>query len=312
MSRVKRVPPKIERQESKSSQSSKSFHVLEAPKNSKIKKEDLSILKLDFTPVKSEKKSILFSDMPTVKTSSLQSSVMSEPKSVSINKLDCWIPVKSEYRRPIIIGYTVAGMYKRLPTEKRIGPISATSSRLMSGPLSGKRIERIRQQSLPGLKISPSLPEIKETEDNNSSETVSENIHLSDLIKNKHIKMRNSFIECPDVDNMIDSERFQEILLIYENNQVYYQQSFDDGKIDKEKLVEKLICLERWFICIIEPKPYKKSEISDWMEREKMKLVNYYSEYCDPDIYKYFTQEDLYDKKIIKYIKTWHAKLNIE
>lgn len=322
MSKVKRVPPKIS---APSPQTPKGVQKSECFPGTGFK--------LDFTndiPLSSDRKSIMFADLPGIPkgpgTKGMKSilfsdftpvpSVKSEPRKIVLNKLDSWIPEKTEYRRPIIVGYTVAGMYKRLPTERR-APISSMNSSLTSGPLSARRIHQIREQSLPTLKISSSIPfSSNETEGaadlGSSTGNVEENIRLSDVIKNKHAKLRNEFISCPEVENIVTEEEFHDILLIYENNQVYYQQCYDDKKIDYEKMIEKLICLERWFICIIEPKPYKKSEIPEWMEREKMKLINGYSEYCDPDVIKYFKSEDLFDEKIVKYIKMWHAKLAIK
>lgn len=67
----------------------------------------------------------------------------------------------------------------------------------------------------------------------------------------------------------LSEEMFDEILLVYENNQKYYSAS---GRIDD------LCDLEYWFVHVIEPAP-KSGDLDSWVEREEHK-VRGFSYYC--------------------------------
>jgi len=74
----------------------------------------------------------------------------------------------------------------------------------------------------------------------------------------------------------ISSEMFEEILVVYENNQLYYRENM---------MIEELVGLEYWFMHVVEPPPKVVTDqsMTDWEEREATKLLGY-SYYCLPCI----------------------------
>jgi hypothetical protein len=88
-----------------------------------------------------------------------------------------------------------------------------------------------------------------------------------------------------NVSGKTSHSKFEEALLIYENNQVYYQDRIDDHTININDIRSGLSALEHWFMCIIEPK--SKDDLESWKSRESSKLINGYSAYCDPELHKY-------------------------
>lgn len=74
----------------------------------------------------------------------------------------------------------------------------------------------------------------------------------------------------------ITREMFEEILAIYENNQLYYRNA---------NMIKELIDFEYWFMHVIEPPPSVQTEdnMKEWKSREKTKLLGY-SYYCLPGL----------------------------
>lgn len=100
---------------------------------------------------------------------------------------------------------------------------------------------------------------------------------------------RNELKELVQISGYVNEECFEKVLEIYENNQVFYQEKLEDGEMSVDMAKEKLTELERWFVCIIEPKPKSNSEVPDWILREEYKLNTGYSSYCDKELYCYIT-----------------------
>lgn len=97
----------------------------------------------------------------------------------------------------------------------------------------------------------------------------------------------NYYMEMPDISGDVDNDTFEELLLIYENNQVYYQDQIEDGTMSFTIIKQKLIELEEWFMTINEPKPLDADEYQSWVERCQFKKEKGITMYCDPELYRY-------------------------
>lgn len=91
---------------------------------------------------------------------------------------------------------------------------------------------------------------------------------------------------------------FEEALLIYENNQVYYQDRIDDHTLDILEIRSGLTTLEHWFMSIIEPK--SQDDEDAWRIRESNKLTNGFSAYCDPELHQYIQPMSQHGRNYIR------------
>lgn len=113
-----------------------------------------------------------------------------------------------------------------------------------------------------------------------------------------------------NIKGRVTLEEYEELLEIYENNQVYYQDCIQNGSLTYDQLCEAITELEYWFICIIEPYDYENydaDDYEDWKTREQFKINKGYSGYCDPELYFYIKQPLSQD--VINYIKISHKNL---
>ena len=113
-----------------------------------------------------------------------------------------------------------------------------------------------------------------------------------------------------NIKGKVTLKEYDELLEIYENNQVYYQDCIQNETLTYDQLCVDLTELEYWFICIIEPYDYEDYDLddySDWKTREQFKYNKGYSGYCDPDLYFYIKQP--LPQEIINYIKNSHKNL---
>jgi hypothetical protein len=113
-----------------------------------------------------------------------------------------------------------------------------------------------------------------------------------------------------NIKGKVTLEEYEELLEIYENNQVYYQDCIQNSTLTYDQLCIYLTELEYWFICIVEPynyNDYDPDEHSEWKSREQFKINKGYSGYCDPDLYFYIQQP--LTQEIIKYINFSHKNL---
>lgn len=108
---------------------------------------------------------------------------------------------------------------------------------------------------------------------------------------------KNNLKPLINVVGKVSSEVFEEALLIYENNQVYYQDRIDNNDLDIKTIQDRLTELEYWFLCIIEPR--SNDNITDWIERERTKLIKGISAYCDPELYPYITPAPAHIRDLI-------------
>jgi len=88
--------------------------------------------------------------------------------------------------------------------------------------------------------------------------------------------------DMPDVYGRVSVKVFDELLSVYENNQVYYQDRLDDETMSIEDIKTNLTKLEWWFSRIIEPK-----ENEGRRERETNKTTKRITSFCDPELHKY-------------------------
>ena len=135
------------------------------------------------------------------------------------------------------------------------------------------------------------------------------------ILRSKYVTKYKNLI---DTKGNVLSHIFDKCLRIYENNQLYYQECIDSAILSIEELEEGLTSLEHWFMLIIEPKEYaimgiedeeeKNDCIETWREREVNKLINGYSNYCDPELCKYVSPLSKEDKTKLK---KYHKKINL-
>ncbi len=84
-------------------------------------------------------------------------------------------------------------------------------------------------------------------------------------------------LEVPyQVRGAVDKETFRSMLNIYENNQVFYQDSMDDETMDHDKICNCLRELEKWFV-----------NVHRVGSRGNQGTIPGISKYCDPDIFQY-------------------------
>lgn len=113
-----------------------------------------------------------------------------------------------------------------------------------------------------------------------------------------------------NIKGKVSLENYEELLEIYENNQVYYQDCIENSSLTYDQLCTCLTELEYWFICITEPYNYNDYDVDDyteWKTREQFKLNKGYSGYCDPDLYFYIKQP--LPQETINFIKYTHKNL---
>lgn len=97
----------------------------------------------------------------------------------------------------------------------------------------------------------------------------------------------NYLLDLPNIFGNVSHKVFENALLVYENNQVYYQDQLEDKTLDETIISEKLTELERWFMNINEPTPIDKDDVEMWQERNTFKQIKGISAYCDPLLHKY-------------------------
>ena len=110
----------------------------------------------------------------------------------------------------------------------------------------------------------------------------------------------------------VNFQQYEDLLEIYENNQVYYQDCIQNGSMTYDQLCVSITELEHWFICIVEPYNYEdfdEDEYDEWKNRELFKLKKGYSGYCDPELYFYIQQP--LPQNIINYIHFSHKDIFI-
>lgn len=89
----------------------------------------------------------------------------------------------------------------------------------------------------------------------------------------------------PKIQGRVTPVQFEDLLNIYENNQVFYQDRIDDKQVALVDIEHGLTQLEYWFMRIIEPVP--TNDVESWKHREQTKILKGYSAYCDPELYKH-------------------------
>ena len=90
-----------------------------------------------------------------------------------------------------------------------------------------------------------------------------------------------------NISGKVPQHVFDQVLLLYENNQVYYQDCIDNQNLQADDIKVGLTQLEQWFMCIIEPRPTDNADTEAWKNRELMKLATGISSYCDPELHSY-------------------------
>jgi DNA-directed RNA polymerase subunit F len=83
--------------------------------------------------------------------------------------------------------------------------------------------------------------------------------------------------------------KFENALLIYENNQSYYLEQIKKEKDEEivQEIIKKIEHLEKWFCKINEPKPKNEDDLKDWKLRNQFKKDNGYSKYFDLELLPY-------------------------
>lgn len=94
---------------------------------------------------------------------------------------------------------------------------------------------------------------------------------------------KNHYVACPKVSGTPTEKQFQEYLDIYQQNQSYFRELWEKGKID-ERRMSKIEEVDAWFARIPEPKPFDLLEWDDWEERERQRKRDRISSYKDTEL----------------------------
>ncbi len=81
--------------------------------------------------------------------------------------------------------------------------------------------------------------------------------------------------------------KFDDALLIYENNQTFYLEQIQDDIANLNSIIKNVTHLEQWFNCIKEPKPTQNEDIKEWEERCEWKIKYGYSKYFNTELLLY-------------------------
>lgn len=130
--------------------------------------------------------------------------------------------------------------------------------------------------------------------------------HINKIRENISIdvKFHVDFIELTKDKGLVSDDVFDKVLDMYENNQCYFIKCLEAGML--QNVIDKLNENEIWFCSIIEPKPKSDENIDDWEKREKSKLIDGVSAYCDDTLKKFINKMPL---STISYIKKCHKEL---
>jgi hypothetical protein len=88
---------------------------------------------------------------------------------------------------------------------------------------------------------------------------------------------------------------YTEALTIYENNQAFYLNKFEEelDKVEYKKVLKDVEKMERWFQKIKEPKPTNEqdedyqADLEDWQERQHFNKTHTYNYYFDKQLLPY-------------------------
>jgi hypothetical protein len=111
---------------------------------------------------------------------------------------------------------------------------------------------------------------------------------VSQVVTSFSRRHQNILQDCPKIIGVVSPEKFEELLLIYENNQMYYQDQLEDKTQEIALIRENLTILEHWFLLIIEPQP-RNYDLESWNDRYLSINQTGYSAYGDPDLQTYIT-----------------------
>lgn len=195
---------------------------------------------------------------------------MKLPRCARTPDFNPWIPESTKGAREIkIMAKTPIGTIARVPTSDR-QPVYIP-----------KPIEVANNESILNASIYLDLSDRDYHYVSSKMRTLSENT------KNLQKQYSNLLKPYPKITGPMNSDKFEKILLVYENNQVYYQDLLDHPQPNIPEITAKLHELEQWFTGFPEPRPHDKLDLEAWKEREKFRKTNNISQYCDPTLYKY-------------------------
>jgi hypothetical protein len=181
-----------------------------------------------------------------------------------------WIPETTEGAREVkILARTPIGTIARVPTCD-YHPVYIP-----------KPVEVANNESILNASIYLDLSDRDYHYVSNKMRTLNENT------KNLQKQYSNVLQPYPTITNPLNPDKFEELLLVYENNQVYYQDLLEGPNPQIPEITNKLKELEQWFIGFAEPRPHDKLDFEDWQERELFRKTHKISQYCDPALYKY-------------------------
>lgn len=140
---------------------------------------------------------------------------------------------------------------------------------------------------------------------------VSENMkNISSHTNNLRQQYSNKFIPYDEnIKGSVSLEKYNNLLEIYENNQVYFQDQIEAETMNYDQLSEALTKLEYWFICIIEPYDDNgdNEEYNEWKKKEQFKTKKGFSYDCDPELY-YYIKHPL-PQEIMRFVNKHHNRL---
>jgi len=205
------------------------------------------------------------------------------PKLIKLNINDPWI-YKSGCESCNIkkTSLTPIGTVKKIPTSDNRPPVT---------PRICNKINTFEEKFNPVLNASIYL-DFSDREYDYVSKKMK---NINSITASYHNKFVTKLLDIPAIKGNLTIEDFEELLNIYENNQVYYQECMDNKILDIETIKNKLTELEHWFIFIQEP----YSDEEGYEDRRKIKKNTGYSPYCDPELYQYITPLSSEKRKLL-------------
>lgn len=212
-----------------------------------------------------------------------------------------WLPPKVEgYNDVKIAALTPIGTIALVPTcDKRPvtprklpptpGRLPSTPGRLPPTPVRNLTL-RVIDENTGTTRIDPIMTatiylDCTKSEDRSYNHVAERMRKITENTTTLQKQYSTTFRPLANITGKVSHSLFEEALLIYENNQVYYQDRIDDKTLSQSDIQSGLTSLEHWFASIIEPKNY--DDATSWKERELFKLRHGITSYCDPELYKY-------------------------
>jgi hypothetical protein len=188
-----------------------------------------------------------------------------------------WLPVTSENINLKVLGVTPTGDLEKIPT------LSCTKT-IPSPHWSNYQQQNIIDDQFDILNATIYLDCTKPSE-LDYHRVANKMRSIRETTSSLKSQFKTQLMPITKSQGRVNQDTFDQALRIYENNQVYYQDQLDEGNITIEQFKFELTKLEKWFLCIIEPR--QSDDLDAWRNRELGKIKRGVSGYCDLEVIKY-------------------------